>query len=343
MVSLSKEEHKFVFHLNESLLFETGQEIEDMKAISLEPDIVVQTYPDHIQIRGILFLEGEYVRKKDVTHDPQNVYHPALRYVEKVIEQDEHINYFSHRFPVEISVPLYRVADVEDIYASIAAFDYEIVTENKMNIVATLNIFGIDETASPTLKRERETEKQEQIEEMPAKKASLGMEDVEKDALEQVAPLEQVTEPSDNNIKHAKEEVHSEEHKTDKVQQTEPIAAEETQKKENRQHDDFVRNEPSTDHHFEAEELDIQLSEQENTEESDVADITFLSELFADEIEKYTQIKIYIAQENDTIESIAKRYEIPILKLLKANNLMEDTITSGQLIKITKDDGSQPF
>src|SRR5690625_3649022 len=110
MVFLKQREQKLVFHVNESLLFTNEQRIAEMKSISLEPDIIVQSYDDYVHIRGIILLKGEY--KKESLSDSKSFYpissdvekeNQNVRWIEKVIENDEfadeHI--FSHRFPVD--------------------------------------------------------------------------------------------------------------------------------------------------------------------------------------------------------------------------------------------------
>ena len=58
-------------------------------------------------------------------------------------------------------------------------------------------------------------------------------------------------------------------------------------------------------------------------------DVQFLTDLFGGSKEEtQTTVTIYIIQEEDTVESIAKRFEIPALQLLKDNNLSGEDISS---------------
>src|SRR5699024_8709900 len=65
---------------------------------------------------------------------------------EKVYEMDDEQSRFSHRFPVEISVPPNLVDNLEDITVSVDAFDYELPSQNKLNIKASIHIHGINQT-----------------------------------------------------------------------------------------------------------------------------------------------------------------------------------------------------
>src|SRR5699024_1341609 len=52
---------------------------------------------------------------------------------------------FVHRFPVEISIPSYRVHELEDVTVQVASFDYEIPNHHQMKLMATIEIDGLIE------------------------------------------------------------------------------------------------------------------------------------------------------------------------------------------------------
>jgi len=65
------------------------------------------------------------------------------------------------------------------------------------------------------------------------------------------------------------------------------------------------------------------------------ADIGNLTDLFGNETEEsYASMRLYIAQDKDTIDLIAKRYDLPVSKLLQHNRLETENIGTGQLIYI---------
>lgn len=85
----------------------------------------------------------------------------------------------------------------------------------------------------------------------------------------------------------------------------------------------------------ETNEIDIQLNESEAEEDDEVKDVQFLTDLFGgEEEEQHAKMRIYITQEEDTIETIAKRYEISALQLIKDNNLAGESIEEGQLLHL---------
>src|SRR5699024_10632415 len=95
----------------------------------------------------------------------------SKRYMEKVIDTEEGHATFTHRFPVEISVPIYRVKDLEDIKVRVASFDYELPDQSQLQLQSTIAIYGIHDLqyGSPEKRSESiETiEENEQIESPP--------------------------------------------------------------------------------------------------------------------------------------------------------------------------------
>ncbi|HLR74967.1 MAG TPA: stage VI sporulation protein D [Virgibacillus sp.] len=164
----------FTFELNESLYFEKGHEVSEMVGISLDPEISIQTYNDYVSIRGVIELQGEYIQaNSSIGYDDATVNfedYQSRRYIERVEEIEEGRATFSHRFPVEISVPLYRVAHLNDVTVSIDSFDYEIPENNQLILKATIDIYGISQENEDVYEKVRddssETESLNQAEEV---------------------------------------------------------------------------------------------------------------------------------------------------------------------------------
>src|SRR5690625_1414024 len=101
------------------------------------------------------------------------------------------------------------------------------------------------------------------------------------------------------------------------------------------QDESFIEPSPSSSHLELGESSSYFESRESNSE--DEADVHYLSDMFrgGDE-EQYTQMRLCIVQSKDTVETIAERYEIPILQLLKQNQLDGDDISEGQLLYIPR-------
>src|SRR5699024_3618254 len=121
------------FTVDETLYLQYGQEIDEMLSISLDPDITLQMYEQYVQIRGIVMLKGEY-RKYKNQQDAPFTEQKNIVYMEKVLEKSTNEARFSHRFPLDISIPNERVENMNDIEITIDAFDYDLPDVRTLNI-----------------------------------------------------------------------------------------------------------------------------------------------------------------------------------------------------------------
>src|SRR5690625_2803242 len=98
---MNESANKITFSLNEILTFEVGQDIDEMISISLNPDIIIQSYDDYVQIRGVIFLSGDFYKRETASEINFSKMERSFNYVEKIIEKENNVVHFSHRFPVE--------------------------------------------------------------------------------------------------------------------------------------------------------------------------------------------------------------------------------------------------
>ncbi len=332
------------FELNETLLFESGQEIDEMVSISLNPDIAVQKYDTYIQIRGLIILQGEYIKANEQSHLSESSYNEKAKgFIEKVMETNEGHAQFSHRFPVEISVPLYRVEDLNQIMVTVDSFDYELPDVNQLKLSASVHINGI--------KADVETsEINEEVQEIDQTEGEVQMAETEASSFEhrenektddhvtqdrneqEDIPFTEVSDGDKGETSsHVTELIESE-----TIEKEESIAEEQVGVEEVAEHVEVFDKESSEVDTTDENEIDIMLSEnKDDNNEEEVKDVRFLTDLFGGEVEsEYSKMRIYIAQEEDTVESIAKRYEMSTLQLIKDNNLTEEGLEEGQLLYI---------
>lgn len=338
---LANDQPVFSFELNETLYFEKGQEVEEMRGVSLDPEISIQSFSEYISIRGVIELRGEYLKVTSAQEDPPLDFndYQSKRYVEKVVDTDEGGTEFIHRFPVEISVPAYRVNDINDVNVQIESFDYEIPEPGKFQLISKIQIQGI----------QNETEE------------SVGNETVPEEEIDEAAVMAR-GEPGDSFQFEIKQEKESPDVPKAVNPEDIPSLAPETGDESaeadrwtfkqqsqtlkeffNELDDENYENNPqelSNEHHSlnnadEYETDDFYESEESRQEES-VEDVSYLSGMFRKaEEENYAQMRLCIVQDKDTIEKIAERYKVTTLQLLKQNQLEEENdITEGQLLYI---------
>jgi len=358
---LSQGDQTFRFELNESIYFEKGQEVAEMKGISLDPDITIEPYNDYISIRGVIELQGEY-QKKSYEEQHEDMFNESQfesrLYVERVLDADDGEAVFVHRFPVEISVPTYRITDLNDVTVYIDSFDYELPEENHLRLYSTIEIHGIHETMKeqntevvgesrkedePEVIDEKETFhfeiKEEQDEVSPESSESLHtdhlpvMEEKQKERTEEQNMNEGMEEQKVKEKTEEKDRWKYKETKTLKEffsqlpsseSESSSVADLETESSS----DEWASENESSSMTYEISSDDREEEKQE--------DVEYLSEMFrGEEEDKYAKLRLCIVQEKDTIESIADRYDVTALQLIKQNGLDHDfEIRTGQLLYI---------
>ncbi|MEW8969750.1 MAG: stage VI sporulation protein D [Mesobacillus sp.] len=129
------------FSLEESVWFQRGQEVAELVSISLDPNITIQENEQYVSIRGSLELTGEYTcREQQQENDDQIA---ALKYVHSVMEREEGVYEFLHRFPVDITIPKNRIESIYDIDIQVEGFDYEFPETGRLKLNADLAITGL--------------------------------------------------------------------------------------------------------------------------------------------------------------------------------------------------------
>lgn len=358
-----RDEEVFSFELNESLYFNTGQEILEMINISLEPEISIQPFNDYISIRGVMELQGEYLKREEDINEEDSLnlddYH-FRRYMERIEDVTDDRALFSHRFPVEISVPTYRVEDIDNVSVSIESFDYEILEANELKLNSSIAIYGItkdnnaEDNEQDEIKernmfefdiKESEDKSLETTEESPieTEQSAQLIEDVQEvegkttdlsgDQQEDSADKERwkykesqtLSEFFDKKKKDKKSEVKQEVHE-EGATESEDIQEEEV---------------PTEEMSISNESLEEVVDDQKETDESildDQAeimeDLTYLSDMFREEEDLFAKIRVCIVQESDTIETIAERYKVSTLQILNENRLEDEHLFEGQLLNI---------
>lgn len=311
-------EEVFSFMLEDVLSFERGQEVGEMISVFLDPDITVQPFNGDVSIRGIIELQGEYDLLQELTEASEDVWNEETfevrNFVDKVVDISEERRIFSHEFPVEITIPSYRVSNMDDISMEIENFDYELITSDQMKVQSSILIHGIH---------------QERAFEIP--------EDVDNE----LEPLFTIDPHEDSQA-------------TEKSTTTEPNASEQEEEQEHEQEQKVPENEGNHEDHIEPldpveDEKQLHISarskeedeEEQHVEEEKIEETTedrnidYLKSMFGGEEENgQTMVRLCIVQDRDTVESIARKYDVKKSQLLKTNQLEDEDLVEGQLLHI---------
>lgn len=332
---MSNESEVFSFDLNESLYFERGQEVAEMIGISLDPEISIQPFNDYISIRGVIELHGTYQRDLYVNPGDEDIldlddYH-SRRYVEKVVEMDNDQSEFTHRFPVEISVPTYRVADLNEVMVNIDSFDYEIPNHSQLKLSSTIEIRGISDQSSVTPELAPNTDNVFMPSEMESFEFDVKAEKETPDSDEIVNPenapvLSPETDTDEESDDKSGERV---QWKSKKSQTLAEFFSKDNAEAPVESHEEHTSMQDYNNAHKSPESFE---SDESQTDEME--DVRYLADMFRSDDEQYAKMRLCIVQDSDTVELIAERYEITPLQLANQNHLSNDSLEEGQLLYI---------
>lgn len=377
------------FTLNESVWFAREQAVDELISISLHPHINILDEEDFIIIKGALQLDGEYRRQTDPFINDQLPNEQIFVQDIRLIDDNDH--QFSHRFPVDITIPKRKIERMEDIAMTIESFDYELKDNQMLKIVADIEIEGImDAQESSIIRNEQliedeneqeirnedveiELEREEELvenddedeeEEIPLtviKRNEGALKEIEIDEVitveaekEDIQDIqiehelhEQQTEPvareqekmiqEQEIIEQAIESVEKanipilreEDYLTDKK---EPIVIENSRESPSSNYEQMVEIESSSESII--LESSAQVEQKKKKKFGSTVTMSF-AEFFSRKEEKPAKIKICVVQENDSLETIADRYNVSTQQLVRANNLhATDEIVEGQLLDI---------
>ena len=130
------------FSLEESVWFQRGQEVEELISISLDPNISINESDQYITIKGSLELYGEYNRD-EYDFDEENEIFTNPKFVQTVEVREEGVCFFTHHFPVEVTIPKNRIQDIENIDVAVETFDYAFPERSCLRLSADLMITGL--------------------------------------------------------------------------------------------------------------------------------------------------------------------------------------------------------
>ncbi|MDZ5470790.1 stage VI sporulation protein D (plasmid) [Bacillus sp. 31A1R] len=144
------------FSLEESVWFQKGQEVAELISISLDPNIKIQENDLYVTIKGALQLTGEYKRYEDEEAVEELL--SAPKFIQNVEDRGEGVYEFTHRFPVDITIPNNRIQSVYDIGVEVESFDYVFPERSCMKLTADLTISGLygDQQHAPANEIEEE-------------------------------------------------------------------------------------------------------------------------------------------------------------------------------------------
>ena len=333
------------FSLEESLWFRKGQEVEELISISLDPDITIQENDQYVTIRGSLQLSGEY-KSYEASEVSEEDGVTSQKFVERVAELEEAGSCeFSHRFPVDITIPNNRIQSIYDIDVLVESFDYSIPERSCIKLSAELTISGLygnEQVEQQQQEEEQEFEvlhryEEEEAEvEQPAVHSSFENNFLfEAEARKPQEEEEEEEETEEYSPAWNLQEARSEGSHPEAVETTAEV---------------IVVKDHAPQHHEEIIVAEVEVSEESSSSSSSEVPpkavkkkktakkkSMTLTEFFArkDERNSQTKLKVCIVQKGDTVASVADRYDVSVPNLLRENNLdLNQDVSVGQVLYI---------
>src|SRR5690625_741634 len=285
--------------IEEYIHVSNDMKIDEMMQISLEPNIIMQMKHDFILLKGDLILQGNYRLLEN--EEPFDRIEPQMEQVQLLGDNKA---MFLHAFPIEFAIEKSKIKNLDDVSMQMEMFDYTIKNPVTIHLTANVMINGIDQTASQ--KKQVEGEKEPDV-----ISTQLHSDERKTDKLKQ--------------SKHEDQEIDEAVH----VEGTDNIRIEE--EKETPVTIGFSSNEREIDNIDEEEAI-----AEEVVEEATKSPVSLFHMLFSndDETEQYEHVRMYITQENDYLDKIAEKYDLSVYQLMKDNDLTEDMVEAGQILKI---------
>jgi stage VI sporulation protein D len=342
-VALSQGNQSFLrFSLEESVWFQRGQEVEELVSISLDPNITIQETDQYVTIRGTLDLTGEYKCQGEV--EAENSQEPSVqKWVHSVDEREEGLYEFSHHFPVDITIPTYRIRDLSEIDVIIETFDYLLPERSCLKLTADLNVTGLYEEQAEEVEEEEDVfelsyRSQEDVE------PSLDTDENDDDDDDDYEPFEvearkedtffaeptlaessshqpSIPEISFSAYRSEQPAVQAEESE-ETEEEVQPIAEDENLSVE----DETPANSPKTM----TSVVDYVKNKLTNKKSMSISE--FLSRK---EGEEHAKLKVCIVQNGESIGTLADRYDISVQQLLKVNHLEPNQdVYEGQVLYV---------
>jgi stage VI sporulation protein D len=294
--------------------------IRNLQQIELLPHITGVPGQDQVTLKGYLALSADYVSG----------------------EEADHKQTYSHRIPVEIVLPVR--ADLSDsrMDVEIDRFDVELSTSRSLNVTGVLSISGVNPSRD-SIEQEAASEdgttgeaRKHKVKQKPKAKpksdsetinviADMDAELAENPYYEDYIAQETLTD-ADEFEEQSLPYQHSEPVQQEKQEQSLPVIAP-LEKEETKVA--FKAKSPAQE--------DIAAAETEYTSEKSNNALEW-RKLFlgtADDV-RFERVRLCIAQREDTIQSIAQRYELSSREIALYNRLGESEIAEGQIVYIPK-------
>jgi stage VI sporulation protein D len=289
------------FNISEKIRLHPQQSgIGSLLELDLYPDVEIKDEGQHLKIQGYLRLNGSY--EGDLVKEVKT----------SANEDDLLSEEISYVIPVEITLPRDR-AELACVLAEVESFDYQLLSPFELQIEAVLMIDGI----LPEQEQEELITEISEEEESPTFSAQPAQ-------LEETAESLEETPESLEETAICPDPIHQEVERPI-YRETKRI----TYNKEEEQQEVATTPVLEAEGKEQLDEIDVPT----NIEE-EVRGREWSRWLIGSKEDTFVPIKMVIVQKDESIDTLAVKYEISCDEILRTNQFATDRLIEGQLVKI---------
>ncbi|MFB5662890.1 stage VI sporulation protein D [Alteribacillus sp. HJP-4] len=343
------------FNLEESVWLDRGETMKELLSLGLEPDIRIEEENEYVHIRGGLHLKGAYrPAEEDEATDRNELDHDVPPpYMNKNEQTNDGYAEIEHFFPVDVTIPSNRIQNLDDIYVQVDGFDYDLPEPGCIQLTADIRISGMKNESEeiqaydpqlpefPPFQVETKNAPEDfRVRDFPnpydRNFAAYGYqstpESEEGDYEEYVEEAEEEVDVQPPTQDRFVEEEIEEESPENLVEEEFGEAVEEEETTVTTFHS---RSEASD---RDAGETETEADEEDDPQEEEKHDrddnASYLTKVMTKGEEEFSKLRMCIIQENESLGTIAERYETTTAHLLRFNRLESEQMEEGQILYI---------
>jgi stage VI sporulation protein D len=316
-------------HVHESIAA-----ISELNEVELVPHIQVVTQDEQAVLKGNLLLTGSYVG-----------------------DMDDSIRRLEHLIPVEITLPLNRIGRVEDIVVEIENFDIDLLSARSLNVTGVLSLQGVEmiPSANETWREEEEVVFVHETAAPRVETVSGGPVDTVESVIEPAVIAPQIAVNTSDAVETTAEIPIREEElgisAIEGTQSNKPIpedkkeatlafgkTAEEAVEVEVKSYGikSLLSKASSIFHADKRKEEEAALAALAEESKAETVEWKKLFLKTDGEPQEFRKVRMCIVQKEETLEAIAKRYQVSTRELQLFNRLGDQDISAGQILYLPK-------
>lgn len=317
--------------------FKDGQSFNNLQSIELEPIVRVEEKKEKIEITGHLVLNGEFFNEgllkgddqwKDEFEQADGLHYGTVFYGNDGAES------FQYQIPLTFEIQAEKVENPSQIFVLVDNFDYNTLADNKLELIAQIKLIGVHPEpkqekpidtyndfsyfSDPTIDNKWDYKADEGNEQSYSFSILKGNEEQKK------GPYKEVKTGADKDYKELTNI------------EVKPLIKDEAKPPIPKKEKNTVKSsESQTNAETIADKAEKKVEQQETTAKKTINSKSTKEMLFSmlqSDEEKQYKLKIYLVKKDDTLESIAEKYNITASSIQKYNKLEGNQLDAGQLL-----------